>query len=174
MPRPTTQMMRPKLRRSARARIRAAGANRSSEDGQATVEFALVLPIIVIVLLGIVLFGVALNDWIDETHLASEAVRFASVDSEHGTGSITESEPKAFLKWITEQGDNTNVKNAKATVCAPSSGIGEPVTVKLEYTYNWFGLANLLGVEANTKIVSTATERISQPPPGKEAYPTTC
>jgi Flp pilus assembly protein TadG len=174
MPRLTKHFKRVAALRPHSRRDEARGKRRDSEDGQALVEFALVLPLVVLIMLGLLLFGLALNGWIDETQLASEAARFAAVDSEHGTGTLPESEPKAFLKWITEQGDSKNVKNATATICAPSSTVGQPVEVKLEYTYNWLGLASLLGVEANTKIASTATERIAAAPSPGEAYPTKC
>jgi uncharacterized protein (UPF0333 family) len=151
-------------------RCHAALKRAKSQNGQALVEFALVLPIILLVLLGIVLFGVALNDWIDETQLASEAARFAAVNNEHGEG--PEIKEVAFLKWVTEQGDNGNVKEAKATMCSPTSKLGDYVEVKLTYTYKWFGLANLLGVEAETPLTATARNRIEDQP--ATAYPTTC
>ena len=36
------------------------------------VEFALVIPIVLLILFGIAYFGIALNDWIDETQITSE------------------------------------------------------------------------------------------------------
>lgn len=134
----------------------------SSERGQALVEFALVLPIIVVVFLGVVLFGVALNDWIDETQLTAQAARFAAVNSEHGNGEeITE---KTFLTWIKHQGDNGEVQEAKATMCSPTSKTGDYVEVKLVANYTWFGLAGLFGVKAETPLESTARMRIEKEP----------
>src|SRR5208283_5416551 len=95
-----------------------------TEDGQALVEFALVLPIIILILFGIVVFGVALNDWIDETQLASEAARFASVDSEHGTGELNQAK---FLEWVQAQGDNSEVQHATAELCSENSKVGNYV-----------------------------------------------
>ena len=51
-----------------------------SESGVAIVEFALVLPFLLLVLLAIIDFGRAINYWIDTTHLASEGARLAAVD----------------------------------------------------------------------------------------------
>jgi Flp pilus assembly protein TadG len=59
---------------------RASGA--SSEDGAALVEFALILPILVVLLFGMLEFGKAFNYWIDETHLANEGARWAVVDKD--------------------------------------------------------------------------------------------
>ncbi len=50
------------------------------ERGQATVEFALCLPVIFAVLLGLVQAGVVVRDQIRLTHAAREAVREAAVD----------------------------------------------------------------------------------------------
>jgi TadE-like protein len=155
-----------------RAGLRATKA----QSGQATVEFALVLPLIVVVLFGIALFGLALNDWIDETQLVSQAARFAAVNSEHGTGPLNEA---TFLKWITEQGDNNQVQAAKAEICSPTSKFEDYVKVRLSYSYTWFGLGGSSGIlslfgssqAAETPITSTATMRIEDPP--AKAYPTT-
>jgi hypothetical protein len=129
-----------------------------------------VLPIVVVVLLGVVLFGVALNDWIDETQLASSAARWAAVNNEHGQGG--EINQAAFLKWVTEQGDNGNVKAATATMCSPTSAVGDYVEVKLTYNYKWFGLAGMFGVKAETPLTVTAQNMIEKRP--LTAYPTAC
>jgi TadE-like protein len=49
------------------------------ERGTALVELALVLPLLLVLLLGMADFGKAMTEWIDETHLASEGARLASV-----------------------------------------------------------------------------------------------
>jgi len=157
----------------------------SSEDGQALVEFALVLPIMVLVVLALTMFGVGFSDASDEGHLARLAARWAVVDSERGKSTIPESNPAAFLKWIKEEvakGTAIKAEEVTAKVCspgaaepkAPGSKIGSPVEVKIEYNYNWFELANLFGTKATTKLVRTAVERIAAEPPPGEAWPTEC
>jgi Flp pilus assembly protein TadG len=139
----------------------------SGEDGQALVEFALVLPVLVVLVFGITLFGLALNDWIDETQLAGQAARFASVNSEHGTKEAF-NETK-FLKWVSEQGDNAQVKSATAEICSPTSAVGDYLKVRLSYLYSWLNLSSMLGVGSpSTRLTSTATMRIEIPP--KTAY----
>src|SRR5438477_9560363 len=51
------------------------------EDGTSLVEFALVLPLLLLLLLGMLDFGKAINYWLDDTHLANEGARFAAVDN---------------------------------------------------------------------------------------------
>lgn len=51
-----------------------------SERGQATVEFAIVLPMVLLVLVGLIAFGKAFNYWINLNHIANEGARWAVVD----------------------------------------------------------------------------------------------
>jgi Flp pilus assembly protein TadG len=54
------------------------------ERGQATVEFALVLPLIVFALLAILQVGLVARDQVAVVHAAREAARAASVDRDPG------------------------------------------------------------------------------------------
>ena len=54
------------------------------ERGQATVEAALVLPIIALVLLAVIQIGLVVHDRIMVTHAAREGVRAAAVDAGEG------------------------------------------------------------------------------------------
>lgn len=161
MPDPTNTTP-PVAAQRTRLGSRAPIARSPAEDGQALVEFALVLPIVLVILFGVVLFGIAMNDWIDETQLASEAARFAAVNSEHGEPG--ELKQAAFLAWVRKQGDNAEVEGAKAELCSPNSAAEGYVRVKLTVQHEWFGLTGLLGTHAVTPIVSTATMRIENPP----------
>jgi Flp pilus assembly protein TadG len=132
--------------------------NVRDEEGQALVEFTLVALPFLLLLFGIAYFGLALNGWIDETHLASEAARFAAVNNqEPGKNG------KGLLEWTKEQGDTNFVKNAEATICSPtgSSIVGEPVEVKLKFTYKWLPL---LGVGETSPVTSKAVARIEVQP----------
>ena len=59
---------------------RAARSSWRRQEGAALVEFALVLPLLLLLLLGMLEFGRVFNYWIDETHLANAAARWAAVD----------------------------------------------------------------------------------------------
>ena len=61
------------LRIDARPRLR-------SSRGQSLVEFAIILPVILLVVLGIIDFGRAYNYKNDQTSLANQAVRYAEVN----------------------------------------------------------------------------------------------
>src|SRR5436190_21746706 len=81
----------------------------SSEKGTALVEFALILPILLLILFGLLDFGKAFNYWNDETHLAAEGARWAVVDSNPG-GS------QSLQEYIQQQADSAELRDL-AVVC---------------------------------------------------------
>jgi hypothetical protein len=56
------------------------GAPQGRERGQATVEFALVLPVLVLALLAVLQVALVVRDHVADVHAAREAARAASVD----------------------------------------------------------------------------------------------
>src|SRR5437868_458087 len=80
-------------------------AFRNREEGQALVEFALVLPVLLVILFGTLDFGKAYNYWIDETHLASEGARYAAVNQ------TPDPSAASFLDAIREQADTAELRN---------------------------------------------------------------
>ena len=100
------------------------------------VEFALVLPVLLLLLLGMMQFGLALNYWIDSTHLTREAARYATVNRNPGPlGSLQDS--------ILAQADTAQLRD-EAVVCisyppneeaGPANGsvgeVGDPVRARM-------------------------------------------
>jgi hypothetical protein len=68
----------PRARRGGTRRHR--GGARERECGQATVEFAFVLPLVVLALLAVVQVGLVVRDQLGVVYAAREAARAASVD----------------------------------------------------------------------------------------------
>jgi Flp pilus assembly protein TadG len=139
------------------------------EAGAALVEFALVLPLLLVLLFGMLDFGKAFNYWIDETHLANEGARWAVVNNNPGPGTLQE--------YIQQQADTPELRNGgTSSVPTPlqicigfpngSANVGDPVHVTASATYNWLPfLGNRIGI-AQTTITGSATMRL-------EAIPTT-
>jgi len=65
---------------------RARPARRSAcpQSGQATVEFALILPLVVLLILAVLQTALVVRDYVATVHAAREAVRAASVDRRAG------------------------------------------------------------------------------------------
>ena len=140
------------------------------------VEMALVLPLLLILLLGIVDFGKAFNYWNDSTHLAATGARFAVVNSNPGTG-------LTLQQYIQQQADSNELRNGSADgsvqqplkVCidfpAGSAQVGDPVQVSVSADYNWLNyLTASLGLDP-AEIKGTATMRLEQVP---SAYTAGC
>jgi len=53
---------------------------RDRESGQATTEFALILIPMLIIVVGIIYFGIALNYWLDMQKIANQGARWAAVN----------------------------------------------------------------------------------------------
>jgi Flp pilus assembly protein TadG len=99
---------------------------RAEEDsrGAAAVEFALLLPILVLMLFGIIEFGRAYNTRNTITHAAREGVRAAAIDD----GSLA-------TATAAVEGAAPNLSGLAVTVsaCTP----GQPFTVTVSYDHDY-------------------------------------
>jgi Flp pilus assembly protein TadG len=146
-----------------------------NQAGTALVEFALVLPLFLVLLLGMVDFGKGLNYWIDQTHLANQAARFATVDRNPGQASgrtlqqyIRDSANTGELAF----GGTESVKDPLAVCISFPEGdtatdpvrAGDPVTVEIKTKYNWIPFLDAnIGVSA-VAITGSATMRLEAKP----------
>jgi len=125
-----------------------------SEEGVALVEFALVLPILALLLFAMIDFGKAFNYWIDETHLANEGARWAVVDRNPGGGSLQQYLVDQATTAELRNGGTASVANpAEVCISFPSgtSNVGDPVLVTVSATYNWLPIiGNRIGVTQTT------------------------
>jgi Flp pilus assembly protein TadG len=125
-----------------------------SEEGVALVEFALVLPILALLLFAMIDFGKAFNYWIDETHLANEGARWAVVDRNPGGGSLQQYLVDQATTAELRNGGTASVANpAEVCISFPSgtSNVGDPVLVTVSATYNWLPIVgNRIGVTQTT------------------------
>jgi hypothetical protein len=148
------------------------------ERGTSLTEFALVLPLLLVLLLGMIDFGKAINYWMDETHLANEGARLAAVNSWPGKPGV--SLQQYLLNRVGTEGTpelhgdtpGTQQTAHPAQVCIDySTGkVGDPVTVTIKYAYDWLrfitgnsGIAKGLP-GGQTTITGTATMRLEAEP----------
>lgn len=129
------------------------------------VEFALVLPVLLLVVMGILWFGRGLNYSQDETRLANVAARYAAVNQVPPGASGTLGE------WLRSQTDTAELRNGTGDVEGPpkvcveypggGTAVGEPVKITVTATFKWLPLLN---VGVSSDIQGAATMRIEVPP----------
>jgi len=88
--------------------------NINSQRGATAVEFALVFPLLVMILFGIFQFGIAYNNWIALTHAAREGARLAAV------GKFTDQRVRASAPSVNITSIDTS---------GIGGTIGDPVTI---------------------------------------------
>lgn len=151
------------------------------ERGVALVEFVLVLPLFMLLLLGLLEFGKVFNYWIDMTHLANEGARMAVVDKFPTSGPLPPACYDQLQKFIACQANTDELKSGVGpatnggiaagsadrlciSVSFPSttSNAGDPVTVTARAKYQLVPfLGNQIGVPSIT-VKASATMRMEQ------------
>jgi Flp pilus assembly protein TadG len=139
-----------------------------SESGAALIEFALVLPLLAILLFGVLDFGKAFNYWIDGTQLSAEGARFAVVNNNPGPGGTLQDSIRQRADTAEyRSGGTTSVPNPlQVCISFPNgtSNVGDPVRVSVTSTYNFMGfLTGQSGLVSRT-ITSTSTMRLEAKP----------
>ena len=123
-----------------------------SEKGASAVEFAIILPILIILVFGIVQFGIAYNNYIALTHAAREGARLAAVNMDEIEGiawfenRIKESAPSVSIESITLSGQDGNIGDSVAVTVT-----GEVLNIEIPLVGSW-----------PVQLTSTATLRIEQ------------
>jgi len=149
-----------------------------NEEGQALAEFALVLPVLILVLFGMIEFGRGFNYWNDATHISAEGARFAVVNRKPDPTNAS-----SLQTQLRDQADTTELRGggssalpAPAEVCVDfpngTSNIGDPVRVTMRFTYNWLPALDTVtklidskkGFPATTTFTSSSIMRIEVPP----------
>jgi Flp pilus assembly protein TadG len=143
----------------------------------ALVEFALVLPLILLLLLGMIDVGKALNYWNDETHLANEAARAAAVNRSPVPGTtINDAVKNESDSAELRNGGTSSISSPGVRICiwfpnnthasddpARDHAKGDPVEVKVSAKYNWLAYLVGRGLRASSTITSTSRMRLEKP-----------
>lgn len=138
---------------------------RVGEQGQALVELAFVIPLVVLFLFGIIDFGLALNQKNSDTNLANLAARDLSV---MGTATTTQpcggSPQPNLLAWVDCVAKQDSEAQPVAACLIDASGgnyaAGDALKVEITTSFNWFRIAGVAVTGGATQIGASATNRL--------------
>ncbi len=139
------------------------------ENGVEMLEFALVIPIFVFVLYGLIAFGVMLNAKQTMTHAVSEGARAAiGATQQPGDANLQAAQARVAKQQVKQSvegalGGNYDDSMTTATVDTCSTGSGKCITVKLTYPYESKPLvpnAPGLGLMLPSSLSSTAVVQV--------------
>lgn len=106
---------------------------RSSERGAAAVEFALVAPVLIALLLGIMEFGRAYNVQVSLSNASREGVRVMAISNDQAAAKTAAENAAVSL--------SPGLTDANFTFSSPSCTTGSQMTVTINYT-----LSTLTGI----------------------------
>jgi hypothetical protein len=134
------------------------------ERGNALVEFALVAPLLFLILFGVLDFGKAFNYWSDENHLAAQGARLAAVNNATPGNCPDGSTPTSLQAYIKCNADTSELlSNARVCISFPKGTpvkTGDPVSVNVSTNYTWIPLVGSVFGSTSTPIAGSATMRI--------------
>jgi len=124
------------------------------QDGQAVVEFVVILPVLLLVLLAIYQFGQVFVNYMDVTSAAREGARKAAVSRSAGTCTVVDGLAIAAAKG---GGSDLNLSNLGVTVnrtCTNNTyAQSSDVTVTATYPYS----INIMGVVVSSGTLTSST-----------------
>jgi Flp pilus assembly protein TadG len=134
-------------------------------------EFALVLPLLLLLLFGMLDFGKAYNYWIDTTQITSEGARYAAVNRKPDPLDASSLQLQLRAQGTTAElrdGGSDSIA-APAQVCVEfpngTSNASDPVTVRMTFTYHWLPfLGTQIDGLTDTTVESAATMRLEAAP----------
>jgi hypothetical protein len=153
------------------------------DRGVALVEFALILPFLLLIVLGMVDMGKAVSYLNDETHLANEAARYAAVNnSPDKTAGVPNKD--SLNDWIKQNASSDELRNGGGSIQGtgltvtilfpdldntpgnpnPGHCVGDPVKVTIRADYKWLDYLTLKGAVPApvTAITGSSTMRLEK------------
>ncbi len=117
--------------------VKTGRSRRDGEKGQNLVEFAMVVPIFLILVFSIVDFGMGFHAWITVTNAAREGARVGAVGADSAT----------IEARVIDTASSLIGEDLDVTIVNAQGAPGEAVSVDVEYDYELITpLSNLLGI----------------------------
>lgn len=124
-------------------------------------EFALILPVLIVMIFGMVDMGMAINAQAIVSNAAREGARAASFNGANTTATtnVVKSAAKSLIGTAPTITITCQTVGTTTTIACSSAAPGDSVLVKLVYTYKWL-TPGVLGLPGQSNIVATSQMRI--------------
>lgn len=146
------------------SRYRSAASAARDERGQAMVEFALVLIPFLMLVVGIIQFGIGLNFWLDAQRIANQGARWAAVNCGRDATPPTSPNPcdPSLQETLVSMATSNGLEGStEVSICFPSGPtVGNPVTVKLTAPFDFVPVIPI----GSFTLTAEASMRIERPP----------
>jgi Flp pilus assembly protein TadG len=138
------------------------------DRGQSLVEFALALPIFLILVMGIIDFSWGLKSWISITNAAREGARYGAEHCSSGDYTNSDIEQRAIdtASGLAESNLTASVDTSSGVSCDATPNSGESLVVNVTYDYELITpLAGMLsifggGIPSSVTLNTSADMRI--------------
>jgi TadE-like protein len=133
------------------------------ESGQAMVEFALILFPLLLLVVGVIQFGIGLNYWLDMQRIANQGARWAAVNNwppDCPRSAASCPSPNTLQETLERQILTSGLQKAiNVEICYPNADnmdTGEPVKVRLEADFTFLPIMGIgtiqLGADATMRL----------------------
>ena len=116
------------------------------EDGVAMTEFALIVPVFMLIVVGLLGFGRVFFYWIGANHLANETARWAVVDRNPDPVKYTVP-ATALQQYARDNGGTIEFTDAKVCINYLGTGatptLGDPIQVKISKPFTFLPILNI-------------------------------
>src|SRR3954468_3316269 len=109
------------------------------ESGTALIEFALVLPLLLVLVLGIADFGRAFNCWLDSTNVANVGARYAAVNKQPPVGLTLQQYIEQRASTDALRDGNAHQTAVDVHICVETLTVGALVKVTTTSRFTWLG-----------------------------------
>jgi Flp pilus assembly protein TadG len=124
-----------------------------ADDGQSFVEFAIVLPLLVLLVFGIAQVGVAFHNYLAITDAARVGARAAAV-KRTSTPCATNGAARTAIQNTVSTSQWAQISTRITCIAGPN--VGDQVKITIKYPYS----IGLPGVSASGDLTASATERM--------------
>jgi Flp pilus assembly protein TadG len=135
-------------------------ALRRDQRGTALVEFALIAPVLFLLIFGVLDFSLALNDYNQASQLVGLGARAAAVNRNPDGSSITAGST-SIQSQLSENYAHGALNGNPVCISLPSgAAAGQPVTVSVTYNFHLLPIfSSIPGLSSTIPITASQTER---------------